>query len=61
MGKFSRNGLVLVAVLLAVACSGGSSESVGGAAGTVKTFYEHLDSGRYEEAVALYDSTTKEF
>jgi hypothetical protein len=60
MGKFSRNGLLLGIVLLAIACSGGSSPDLVGAAGTVQTFYEHLDSGRYDEAIALYDAATKE-
>jgi len=58
MGKVSRNGLLLAIVLFAVACSGGPADE-GGAAATVKSFYEHLDSGRYDKAIALYDAETK--
>ena len=60
MDKSSRNVLLLGIALLALACSGGATDDVGGPAGAVKTFYAHLDSGRYDEAVAMYDPVTKE-
>lgn len=59
MGKFSRHGLVLGILLAAIACSGGAPGGEGAAA-TVETFYDHLESGRYDEAVAMYDDATRQ-
>jgi len=39
---------------LVLGCSGGGTETQGGAASTVRTFYDHLNAGQYDDAKALY-------
>ena len=40
MGKYSRNTLLLGALLLAIACSGGSSDSDGGGGADLGIYFE---------------------
>ena len=56
-------GAALSALILAlaVACSGaGTPQDGSAAASTVRTFYEHLNAGRYADAKALYTAETRE-
>ena len=51
-------GLILA---LVVACGGAAGpESQNDAASTVRTFYDHLNAGRYDSAKALYTEETRQ-
>ena len=52
-------GAALILVL-AVACGGGGPADEGDAASTVRTFYDHLNAGRYDNAKALYTEETRQ-
>ena len=55
----ARAALGVSILALAVACSGGGEPQGGSdAASTVRTFYDHLNAGRYEDAKALYTAET---
>jgi len=59
--SLARPTLGILILSLVVACSGGGeSGGVSDAAATVRTFYEHLNDGRYAEAKALYSTETME-
>ena len=46
---------------LVIACSGAGGPQVGNAAtSTVRTFYDHLNAGRYDEAKALYTAEARQ-
>ncbi len=48
-------------VVLAVACGGAAGPgSEGDAESTVRTFYDHLNAGRYDDAKALYTAETRQ-
>lgn len=47
-------GFATLFLTLMVGCSGGESETQGGPASIVRTFYDHLNAGRYAAAKALY-------
>ncbi|NIL99463.1 MAG: DUF4878 domain-containing protein [Acidobacteria bacterium] len=56
--------VLLVALLLApvVACSGGGGAGGDGsdAVSVVRTFYDHLNAGNYDDAKALYTTDTRD-
>ena len=57
----TRAALAGLYLAVAVACSGGGGTDGGSdAASTVRTFYEHLNAGHYEDAKALYTVETRE-
>ncbi len=45
---------------LAVACSGAGPGGPGDAESTVRTFYDHLNAGRYDDAKALYTEEARQ-
>lgn len=45
---------------LAVACSGAGPGGEGDAESTVRTFYDHLNAGRYDDAKALYTEEARQ-
>jgi len=56
----TRAALGVSILALAIACSGGGPEDGSAAVSTVRTFYDHLNAGRYDAAKALYTAETLE-
>jgi hypothetical protein len=47
-------GVAVLFLTVFIGCSGGGGETDGGPASAVRTFYDHLNAGRYADAKALY-------
>ena len=60
--SLARATITAVVLAAAVACSGGdgSADEGSDAAAAVRTFYDHLNAGRFDDAKALYTAETRE-
>ena len=59
--SLTRSAAAALILALVVACGGGAGPgSEGDAASTVRTFYDHLNAGRYDHAKALYTAEARQ-